>query len=164
MSPDAFLVFHNKTSPGPPGKAWWAKMQPLILVLVVQLSILCFAPQAIFAEHLPGLSWMHNYSGEGGISCCSVFDCVEATVAYLDEQGGMVTVMIGETQLELPVGWVHPSQDGHGYWCFKALDVYQDGVYLGLNTYYDANGVRRAVPPEKPTVENSRCVFFTGTN
>jgi len=103
---------------------------------------------------------MAGYYGKNNQGCCSTFDCQEATVAYLGEHANQVYLKVGDTDLILPKFWVHPSQDGHGYWCFIPKRS-QHGAFL---TYKDANGVNRGVPPDDVTLENTRCVFFSSVN
>jgi len=103
---------------------------------------------------------MAGVKGQGNEACCAVLDCVEATVALLEHNDMESTVMIGETVLTLPSSWVHPSQGPTGMWCFipPATTGGQPGAYV------DSQGRPRAVPPQTPTRENTRCAFFLSIN
>ena len=111
------------------------------------------------AEHTISTTMLKGYHGRDGQPCCGLNDCVEATVALLEQGATDSTVMIGEYVVTLPNAWLHPSPDpgGHGWWCY----VPQAQALNQSPTYRDQDGNVRAVPPEKPTRENSRCVFFT---
>lgn len=102
----------------------------------------------VSASHRPSLSWMEGLRGNG--FCCRDFDCTEATIAVLDQGSGQTLVLIGEHRLTLPSSWVHPTQNGRGYWCFRSQG----------QTYRDHDGILRAVPPDIPTKRNTRCVFY----
>ena len=68
-------------------------------------------------EHLGAdYAWMAGVKGRGNEACCAVLDCVEATVALVDQNAMESTVMIGETVLTLPSAWVHPSRGPTGMW------------------------------------------------
>jgi hypothetical protein len=64
------------------------------------------------------------------------------------------------TVLTLPSSWVHPSQGPTGMWCFipTATTGGQPGAYV------DSQGRTRAIPPQTPTRENTRCAFFVSIN
>jgi hypothetical protein len=112
-------------------------------------------------EHLGAdFAWMAGVKGRGNEACCGELDCVEATVALLDYDAMESTVMIGETVLTLPSPWVHPSQGPTGMWCFipPATTGGQPGAYV------DSQGRTRAIPPQTPTRENTRCAFFLSIN
>jgi len=111
------------------------------------------------AEHTASTEFLKGYHGRNDQTCCGLNDCIEATVALLDQGDTESTVMIGEHVVTLPNAWLHPSPDpgGHGWWCY----VVQATPGNKSPTYQDRYGNVRAVPPEKPTRENSRCVFFT---
>jgi len=112
-------------------------------------------------EHLGAdFAWMAGVKGRGNEACCEALDCVEATVALLDYDAMESTVMIGETVLMLPSAWVHPSQGPTGMWCFipPATTGGQPGAYV------DSQGRTRAIPPQTPTRENTRCAFFLSIN
>jgi hypothetical protein len=103
---------------------------------------------------------MSGLRGQGGVSCCAEHDCAETTVALLGAQGGTAEVLVGDTVLSLPAAAVHPSQDGRGYWCFK-VQIPADGTRSHL--YTDSHGQQRAVPPDVPTRENTRCIFHSAS-
>jgi len=112
-------------------------------------------------EHLgTDFAWMAGVKGRSNAACCGELDCVEATVALLDHDAMESTVMIGETVLTLPSAWVHPSQGPTGMWCFipPATTGGQPGAYV------DSQGRTRAIPPQMPTRENTRCAFFLSIN
>src|SRR5215471_4175930 len=112
-------------------------------------------------EHLGAdFAWMAGVKGRGNEACCAVLDCVEATVALLEHNERESTVMIGETVLTLPSTWVHPSQGPTGMWCFipQPTTGGQPGAYV------DIQGRTRAIPPQTPTRENTRCAFFLSIN
>ena len=122
------------------------------------LSLWC---QPGHAEHLGAeFAWMAGSKGRGNQSCCGELDCVETTVALLEHDGVESTVMIGETVLTLPSLWVHPAQGPSGMWCFipQATTGEKPGAYI------DAQGRTRAIPPQTPTRENTRCAFFVSIN
>jgi hypothetical protein len=119
----------------------------LTLLLALTLSL----PFTLaHAAHMPSLAWMGGLSGNG--PCCGTYDCVEATVILLDFDADDAVVQVGETLLTVPSAWVHPSEDGQGWWCFFPR--------APLQTYVDAHGMRRAIAPEVPTKANTRCVFY----
>jgi hypothetical protein len=120
-------------------------MLPLLLVLILSLPL-----TLVHASHVPSLAWMGGLSGNG--PCCGTYDCVEATVVLLGFEAEHTLVQVGETVLTLPSTWVHPSEDGQGWWCFSPA--------APIQTYRDVHGVRRAVAPAVPTKANSRCVFY----
>src|SRR6516165_11910653 len=61
-------------------------------------------------EHLDtDFAWMAGVKGRGNEACCAVLDCVETTVALLENNATESTVMVGETVLALPSAWVHSS-------------------------------------------------------
>ena len=112
-------------------------------------------------EHLGAdFAWMAGMKGRGNEACCAVLDCVEATVALLEQNAMESTVMIGETVLTLPSAWVHPSQGPTGLWCFIPPPTTggQPGAYV------DIQGRTRAIPPPTPTRANTRCAFFVSSN
>ena len=112
-------------------------------------------------EHLGAdFAWLAGWKGRGSQACCGVLDCVETTVALLEHDGMDSTVMIGETVLTLPSLWVHPSSGPTGVWCFvpQATTGDRPGAYV------DSQGHTRAIPPEIPTRENTRCAFFLSIN
>ena len=112
-------------------------------------------------EHLGAdFAWMAGLKGRGNEACCAVLDCVEATVALLEHGEMESTVMIGETVLTLPSPWVHPSRGPTGMWCFLPQPTTggQPGAYVGMQ------GRTRAIPPQTPTRENTRCAFFVSIN
>jgi hypothetical protein len=112
-------------------------------------------------EHLGAdFAWMAGVKGRGNEACCEVLDCVEATVALLEHDGTESTVMIGETVLTLPSSWVHPSRGPTGMWCF--IPPPTTGGKPGA--YVDIQGRTRAIPPQTPTRENTRCAFFVSIN
>ena len=119
------------------------KMSTSILCMLVLFGS-CVALQA---EHMPQLSWMQGTYGREGMSCCGQRDCVEVPVQHFGEG----FVMVGDVPMRLPLEWIHPSSDGHGYWCFKPDP--------GTEPYIDQAGIRRfPVPPI--TEEQTRCVFY----
>jgi hypothetical protein len=112
-------------------------------------------------EHLgTDFAWMAGVKGRGNEACCEVLDCVEATVALLDHDGTESTVMIGETVLTVPSAWVHPSHGPTGMWCF----IPQPTTGGKPGAYVDSQGRTRALPPQTPTRENTRCAFFLSIN
>jgi hypothetical protein len=112
-------------------------------------------------EHLGAdFAWMAGIKGRGNEACCAVLDCVEATVALLEHNEMESTVMIGETVLTLPSSWVHPSRGPTGMWCF----VPQPTTGGKPGAYLDIQGRTRAIPPQTPTRENTRCAFFVSIN
>lgn len=115
----------------------------------VSIFLCVILSTTVFATHRLSLAWMRGIQGNG--PCCDDYDCVEATIAVLDQGPKQTIVLVGETQLTLPSSWVHPTQDGRGYWCFRSEK------WL---TYTDQDGIRRAEPPIIPTRENTRCVFY----
>lgn len=124
----------------------------------VLLTVWC---QPGHTEHLGSeFAWMAGSKGRGNESCCGVLDCVETTVALLEHNGIESTVMIGETVLTLPSPWVHLSQRPTGMWCF----IPQPTTGGKPGAYIDIQGRTRAIPPETPTRENTRCVFFVSLN
>jgi hypothetical protein len=60
----------------------------------------------------------------------------------------------------VPSSWVHPSQGPTGMWCFipQPTTGGQPGAYV------DSQGHTRAIPPQTPTRENTRCAFFLSIN
>ena len=129
----------------------------LFSALLVLPMVLCSVILAS-AEHTANTEFLKGFHGRGNQSCCGLNDCIEATVALLDQGDTESTVMIGEHVVTLPNDWLHPSPDpgGRGWWCY----VVQATPFGKSPTYVDQYGNIRAVPPEKPTRENSRCVFF----
>jgi len=112
-------------------------------------------------EHLGAdFAWMAGLKGRDNGLCCAVLDCVETTIALLEHDEMESTVMIGETVLTLPSTWVHPSQGPAGMWCF----IPQSTTGGKPGAYIDIQGRTRAVPPETPTLENTRCAFFVSIN
>ena len=112
-------------------------------------------------EHLSAdFAWMAGVTGRGNAACCAVLDCVESTVALLEKNETESTVMIGKTVLTLPSAWVHPAQGLTGMWCFIPSPTTggQPGAYV------DSQGRTRAIPPQTPTRENTRCAFFLSIN
>lgn len=105
------------------------------------------------AEHVPQMTWMKEFTGQDGRSCCGEFDCVDATVALLDETATTRTVMIGEHVLTIPRTWAHPAKYATGVWCFVPS-------LMSSTFYIDMDGIQRATPPAVPTIDNTRCVFF----
>ena len=103
---------------------------------------------------------MRGTKGQGGISCCGIFDCVETTVAYLGQSNGIAYLYVGEHYLEIPAKWVHPSQDSHSYRCFVPTSIIREDGQSEVLSYIDEKGRKRAIPPEIPTAENTRCVFY----
>jgi hypothetical protein len=129
-----------------------------LLLNAVVLTLWC---QAGHTEHLGAeFSWMEGATGRGNQSCCGLLDCVEATVALLEQDNMESTVMIGGTVLTLPSLWVHPSRGSTGVWCFIPQTT-TDGKPAA---YVDMQGRTRAVPPGTPTRENTRCAFFVSLN
>ena len=129
------------------------------LCLSALLLTLCCQPAR--TEHLgTDLAWMAGVKGRGNEACCAVLDCVETTVALLDQNAMESTVMIGETVLTMPSAWVHPSQGPTGMWCFipQPTTGRQPGAYI------DSEGRTWAIPPQTPTRENTRCAFFVSIN
>ena len=52
-------------------------------------------------EHLGSdFAWMAGMKGQGNEACCAVLDCVEATVALLDQNAMESTVMIGDCDMK----------------------------------------------------------------
>jgi hypothetical protein len=127
----------------------------------VAVFLVLFSIAMAYAEHTASTEFLKGYHGSGNQSCCGLNDCVEATVALLDEGDTESTLMIGEHIVTLPNAALHPSPDpgGRGWWCYVPQAV-PDGK---TPTYVDQYGNVRALPPEKPTRENSRCVFFIST-
>lgn len=121
---------------------------------LIVLGLCCVLVGAVQAEHVPALRWMQGLTNETAVGCCGDYDCVPATVAVLSAPGGPadVLVRIGDADLTVPAGRVHPSQAATGYWCFVGT--------LQTVVYTDAHGVKRAVPPDQATRENTRCVFY----
>ena len=112
-------------------------------------------------EHLgTDFTWMAGVKGRGNEACCAVLDCVETTVALLDNNAMESTVMIGETVLTLPSAWVHPAQGPTGMWCF----IPQPTTGGKPGAYVDGQGRTRAIPPQTPTRDNTRCAFFVSIN
>ena len=112
-------------------------------------------------EHLgTDFAWMAGVKGRDNQACCAVLDCVEATVALLEHDAMESTVMIGETVLTLPSTWVHPSRGPTGMWC--CIPPPTTGGQPGA--YVDIQGRTRAIPPQTPTRENTRCAFFVSIN
>lgn len=129
-----------------------------LLLSAVPLMLWC---QPGRTEHLGAeFAWMEGVKGRGNQSCCGLLDCVEATIALLEQEGPESTVMIGETVLTLPSLWVHPSRGTTGVWCF----IPQTATGGKPAAYVDGQGRTRAVPPETPTRENTRCAFFISLN
>lgn len=120
------------------------------VVLFVSLGLVWCA----HAEHTDLTQALSGYKGKLNQACCGELDCVEATVSLLNlnEAANQATVQIGEHEVTLPAHWVHPSPKPQGYWCFVVQST----------LYYDPSGHARAVVPEVPTQENSRCVFYSG--
>jgi hypothetical protein len=125
---------------------------------IVVLTLWC---QSGRTEHLGAeMAWLGGVKGRGNQSCCGVLDCIEATVALLEQDGTESTVMIGETVLTLPSLWVHPSKGPTGVWCF----IPQPTTGGKPTAYVDVQGRTRAVPPQTPSRENTRCAFFMSIN
>lgn len=115
------------------------------------LLLLLWSSGTVWAEHTPSLQWMRGYTNENFVGCCAEYDCIEATAVLLALDKEFATVQIGEWTVILPAARVHHSQNAYGYWCFS--------VDEHARTYIDVDGNRRATPPERPTRENTRCVF-----
>jgi len=113
----------------------------------------------VLAEHTADTAFLKHYTGRGNQGCCGVNDCQEATVVVLEEGGNESVVMIGKDVITIPNAWLHRSKDpkGRGWWCF----VVPSAPYGESPTYRDADGHVRAVPPERATRDNTRCVFYT---
>jgi hypothetical protein len=138
-------------------------MRPVdwLAALCLGAMLLTLWCQTGHTEHLgTAFDWMAGVKGRGNQSCCGVLDCVEITVALLEQDDMESTVMIGETVLTLPSLWVHPSRGSTGMWCFipQAATGGKPGAYV------DTQGRLRAIPPETPTRENTRCAFFVSIN
>jgi len=103
---------------------------------------------------------MAGVKGRGNEACCALLDCAEATVALLENNETESTVMIGETVLTLPSAWVHPAQGPTGMWCF----IPQPTAGGKPGAYVDGQGRTRAIPPQTPTRDNTRCAFFVSIN
>ena len=121
----------------------------ILLFTTLVISLLLWLQQG-FTMHFPSFEWMRPYANEKGMSCCGQLDCVESTVTFLGVDKGQTLVQIGEFTLFVDHGRVFPSYSGHGYWCFTPVDF-----------YIDAEKNRRGIPPDVPTVENTRCVFYS---
>lgn len=131
---------------------WIAPLWPLVLLSALLAH----------AEHTARTELLQGYHGRDNQSCCGLNDCIEATVALLDQGDTESSVMIGEHVVTLPNAWLHPSPDlgGRGWWCYVA-----PATPVGKSpTYVDQDGNIRTIPPAVPTRENSRCVFFTSTS
>jgi hypothetical protein len=112
-------------------------------------------------EHLgTDFAWMAGMKGRGNAACCAVLDCVETTVALLEQNATESTVMVGETVLALPSAWVHSSHGPTGLWCFIPPTTTGEQPWA----YVDSQGRTRASPPPPPTRDNTRCAFFVSTN
>lgn len=132
-----------------------------LVTLCLGILLLILWCQTGHTEHLgTEFSWMAGSKGRGNQSCCGVLDCVETTVALLEQDGVESTIMIGETVLTLPSLWVHPSKGPTGIWCF----IPQSVAAGKPAAYIDARGRTRAIPPQTPTRENTRCAFFVSIN
>ena len=117
------------------------------------ISLLLCWPALALSEHTPELQWMQGYTNTMGVSCCGLQDCIESTVVVLALNRGNALVRIGEYEVLMPYGNVHQSHGPTGYWCFRP------DPGLPLSTYTDQDGTIRAIPPERPTTDNTRCVF-----
>jgi len=117
------------------------------------IAVLLWWPALALSEHAPSLRWMQGYTNTLGMSCCGLQDCIEAAVVVLALNRGNALVRIGEYEVRVPSGNVHQSPGPTGYWCFRP------DVGLPLRTYIDQDGAIRAIPPERPTADNTRCVF-----
>jgi hypothetical protein len=132
---------------------------PTALILGALLLALWCQPGR--TEHLgTDFAWIAGMKGRGNEACCEVLDCVESTVALLEYNDMESTIMIGETVLTLPSSWVHPSRGPTGMWCF--IPPPTTGGKPGA--YVDIQGRTRAIPPQTPTRENTRCAFFLSIN
>lgn len=133
-------------------------MQKRTAWMLMFVVLVCFSPAD--AEHLDEFAWMEGLKGRKGQSCCGVADCIEATVALLEQGDVESTVMIGDTVVVLPNGWVYPSQGPTGVWCFVSPTV-SDGQAA---RYVDGHGRTREFPPEIPSRENTRCAAYLSLN
>ena len=129
----------------------WRFVMTLLVLLMFCLFFVLLVRRA-HSEHRDNLSWMRTFRGQNAAGCCAELDCAPTTVALLSESGDERLMLVGDTVLTLSSAWVHPSQDGKGYWCFIPLTT--------ATAYEDVNGHRRAVPPDTPTRHNTRCVFY----
>jgi len=100
-------------------------------------------------DHLPGLD---KYRGVDGVSCCGDQDCQAAAIQVyaLDIVQDRALVAVNGTLLELSAKAVHMSPSQDTYWCWKNGWVTDDG-----RAFWDTR------PPEPPTAERTRCVFFS---
>jgi hypothetical protein len=135
-------------------------MRPLAACVVF---VYCLGGASIWADHRPELAWMADKWGNG--KCCGEFDCVEATVAVLSRDEETTVVMIGEHELSIPSKWVQHSEDASGWWCYSPRMIEGAIPHSGhVEIYIDAFGHVRGVPPDVPTQENTRCVFYVSFN
>ena len=122
-----------------------------LAALTASLALAICISRIVHAEHLDEYEWLKGAKGRDNQSCCGVLDCVEATVALLDDTPPEYIVMVGDVELTLPAAWVHPSRGHTGVWCF----VPQTAEQGRPAAYVDAQGRPRAIPPKMPTRDNT---------
>ena len=122
---------------------------PTIIVLQAQIFMLAISVIAL-AEHRPELRWMEGYTGRNNQSCCSQLDCLETPIALIPRPArqGHVWVQVAGASLELPISWVHESEDTHAYWCCLEPQMQS---YMGKELPCMLG------PPSR---DNTRCVFY----